>query len=379
MGGRMRPASYRVLHKLHLWIGLALCLPLVLAGLTGSLLVFEHEIKDMFAPSPPVLEKGAPRGVDAIVGAAAAAAPPGYVPSLYRAPEHDGAPAGVAFAKKGAKKGKGDGVEIRVDPASLRVLGTEAAKQGVFRTVLRLHADLLLPGGVGRKIVGSIGIALFFLSCSGLFLWLYGKGRRLKEAFLLRKNLRGLAFCRSLHGVAGAWGFALLALTAFTGAYLAFPDAAGTMVRAVLPGRDLRKEADALRVVPPKDGASVPAGVALDAAMRVVAGAEAFIIRFPSAPDRPYRVMLKFRDAPSDPVATVFVDPGNGAVLAVHDPRRYAAGETFSAWQRVLHGGHGVDSLWFKAALFATGLLPLLFSVTGIAMWRGKGRVKKSG
>ena len=35
----------RIIGQLHLWIGLALCIPLVLLGLTGSVLVFEDELR----------------------------------------------------------------------------------------------------------------------------------------------------------------------------------------------------------------------------------------------------------------------------------------------------------------------------------------------
>ena len=35
----------RIIGKIHLWVGLALCLPLVIIGLTGSVLVFEDELQ----------------------------------------------------------------------------------------------------------------------------------------------------------------------------------------------------------------------------------------------------------------------------------------------------------------------------------------------
>ena len=39
-----------IVAQLHLWIGLVLCLPLVMLGLTGSILVFEDELEALFAP-----------------------------------------------------------------------------------------------------------------------------------------------------------------------------------------------------------------------------------------------------------------------------------------------------------------------------------------
>ena len=39
----------KFLKKLHLWIGLIFCLPLILMGLTGSILIFERESESLFA------------------------------------------------------------------------------------------------------------------------------------------------------------------------------------------------------------------------------------------------------------------------------------------------------------------------------------------
>ncbi|HEX5327768.1 MAG TPA: PepSY domain-containing protein, partial [Acetobacteraceae bacterium] len=46
--GRMR----RVLRQVHLWIGLSLCIPMVVLGLTGSILVFHDELAGLLHPQP---------------------------------------------------------------------------------------------------------------------------------------------------------------------------------------------------------------------------------------------------------------------------------------------------------------------------------------
>ena len=42
----------RLLRQLHLWIGLALCLPMVVVGLTGSILVYRNELAALLNPPP---------------------------------------------------------------------------------------------------------------------------------------------------------------------------------------------------------------------------------------------------------------------------------------------------------------------------------------
>ena len=108
-----------------------------------------------------------------------------------------------------------------------------------------------------------------------------------------------------------------------------------------------------------------------DAALRLV-----FL---PAKPDQPYRVGL----VPSggdrrSPLITVFVDPWSRRVVEVLDPRRFSAGETVLAWQHALHAGQGLGPVW-KLLVFLSGFLPLLFAVTGLAMWLLKRRRRQRG
>src|SRR4051812_26995927 len=85
------------LNQLHLWTGLILCVPLVLLGVTGSIIVFEHELQDMFSPTPHATS-GEMRSITEIVAAARARAPEGATPSFFVAPTEPGDAATVRFA-----------------------------------------------------------------------------------------------------------------------------------------------------------------------------------------------------------------------------------------------------------------------------------------
>jgi len=47
------------------------------------------------------------------------------------------------------------------------------------------------------------------------------------------------------------------------------------------------------------------------------------------------------------------------------------------AWQHAVHAGQALGWAW-KIAVFLCGLLPLLFAVSGVTMWRLKRRPQKS-
>src|SRR5689334_9065 len=68
---RSRRLPWRsAVQKLHLWIGLAVAAPVCVLGLTGSVLVFQHEFESGFGPTVPP-SGGEPRPIEDVVAAAA--------------------------------------------------------------------------------------------------------------------------------------------------------------------------------------------------------------------------------------------------------------------------------------------------------------------
>jgi uncharacterized iron-regulated membrane protein len=66
---------------------------------------------------------------------------------------------------------------------------------------------------------------------------------------------------------------------------------------------------------------------------------------------------------------TVLVNDRNGAVARVPAP---LAGDRAAQWIRWLHEGSHSGGLW-RAIVFATGVLPAGFAITGVIMWlRGR-------
>jgi len=81
----------------------------------------------------------------------------------------------------------------------------------------------------------------------------------------------------------------------------------------------------------------------------------------------------------SDPtiLTLVYVNPYSGHVAAVRDPVTLSGPDTFMAWQRPLHDGEGLGPIW-RVLVFLSGFLPLLFVITGAAMWIKKRRAHLS-
>ena len=369
----------RLLRTIHLWIGVSLGIPLALIGATGSILTYKHEIIALFdGASEPKLATGAVKPVSQIIDVARTQAPEGTQPMFLSIPGSD-EPAIVRFAQPGRAAGPGAATAVRIDPVSLTLFDApeRSTVQQWLRQAFQLHANLL-GGREGRFWVGWFGVAMCVLGVSGIVMW-WPRPSRWRKAFGVSKGAHSIQFNRELHGAVGIWGLVVFLVISFSGAYIVFPQTTGEIVRTIFPGRDIRGEAASLRVTPVQDGTRMTADEAVALARNIAPDEQLRIIGFPLRPDQSYRVAF---DLPGTtpghgvPTITVFVDPWARSIVATQDPRNYTVGETISVWQRALHGGAGQGWLW-QFLTFLSGLMPVLFAITGITMWWKRRRHKK--
>jgi len=363
----MPEASLRkALRLAHLWLGLILCLPLVLIGLTGTVLTFEHGFE-----GHPMLAVGEAHGAMEIVAAAAKAAPAGQVPSFFVPPAEPGAAATVRFSqpgKGGPGGGPGRGAMISVDPVSLAVVDT-AGPGGFLRRVHMLHANLLIGTREGRSVVGWLGVVMLAMGISGLVIW-WPRPGRWRAAFSVARNARGVRLHRELHGAVGIWGLLVFITVSFSGVWLAFPDTMAAMAGA-------NAAATPPKVQRTNDATAIDIDRAIALAQDGLPDAVVKSVALPLRPDQPFRInMARKGDADGAPAIIAFVDPWSARLIESRDPRTLAAPLRFAAWQHTLHTGAGLGPVW-HVLVGLTGLLPLLFAVTGVSMWLMKRRARK--
>jgi uncharacterized iron-regulated membrane protein len=269
-------------------------------------------------------------------------------------------------------------LQILIDPVSLQLLETQQAMSGWVRFFHDLHGHLFIAGGLGRELVGWLGVALLVLGCSGLYLW-WPRPGQWKAAFIVRRTAKGLRFNRELHGAVGIWSLALFMLVNFTGVYLAFPQQVSAAVNAVWPGRDMRAAMFQARIEPMRG--AVPMGVneAIELAQSRVPDGR-FLNAFLSIrPDQAMRVgLIRAGHAEGAPIITVIIDPLRRRVVDVFDTRTMSTGERIIAWQRTLHYGIGLGG-GYKFLVFVSGVIIPVFAVTGFLMWWIKRRNRRAG
>ncbi len=363
----------KILRRLHFCIGALLSIPLVMLGLTGSVLVYEPELTSWLDPVPPVSAAAPGQSLVAIIAAARAAAPEGWIPTMILPSDAATVPAEVRLSDP--KRGPGPGgLQMYIDPVSLAVVGQHEPGANLIRRIFLLHANLMSTDRSGREIVGWFGVAMCTLGVTGLVLW-WPARRRLGAALTVDTRARGPVLLRQIHGAAGIWGLVVFLLVSFTGVWLSFPQGFNATAASLLGTRDLRPGVAAIAVTPAAgvDALDVDGAVAL--AVAAAPDAKLRSVALPLKTSQPFRVALT-RAGQTLPVVA-FIDPWTKRVAELRDPKNYSVADRLVASVHAIHDGSWLGWPW-RLLVFASGLLPALFAGSGIAMWLMKRRARRA-
>ncbi len=418
-----------ILFQIHLWTGLGLGLLFILLGLSGSLLAYPGLMAGGPGAAPAVSSEGAQLPLEQIIAAARRAASPGDNASATVTLPQEGRAAGVRFAAgrggfgagfggrgegargRGEGFGRGDfagrrgggrgglegrggrgpggrgpggpgGAQTFVDPVTGKVLASvTAAPSPLFGIAHQLHENMML-GRNGRTLVGALGVGMLFLGLSGLYLW-WPKSGQWKYAFIVRPSARGARLYREIHGAFGIWFLVVFLVVTATGIPLAFPGMMGGRPGGPGgpggPGRGAPPAAiaqlqgfGAPQAIEVPDGATALPLAELVASAEKKTGLKAASLTVPARPDRPMTVTMA-REEEDGPPVTATVNPYTGEAVARMAPARAPRGPALSI--RELHAGNGLGPV-YRALVFASGVLPLVFVVTGFLMWWKKRRAR---
>jgi uncharacterized iron-regulated membrane protein len=208
------------LQKLHLWVGLIFMVPIILIGISGSIIVLLQSIPDLVLPAATA--RGEPQPIASVIAAAEAAAQGEGMVDAVAVPQRSGQPMQVRFGPppgtRRANPNLNTGKTVFVDPVSLKILGnTERRRAGAFRrTLTTLHVAMMVPGYFGLQFVGLMGVAMVLFGISGLVLWWPKKGQW-RLAFGVKKGARGFRLNRDLHGAAGFWSLTVFLILSVSG------------------------------------------------------------------------------------------------------------------------------------------------------------------
>lgn len=367
---------------LHLYVGLVAGAMLVVIGLTGSILVFWHEVDEWIDPQLRIVDvrPGGERAFTPLANierAVVAATPAGAVVTHIWTPRHARGCYLVYYNLND------DTRRFCIDPydASRTADRLYYSKDSPFRHALmgfifQLHWCLLLSDLIddGGDIVGVAAVLLIVSSLAGLYLWWPSPGKWL-SALTLKRGAKAERLNYDLHKIGGVYTLAVLVAVLLSGVYMNLREPFLWVVDHIAPltahGNEEYRSQSA-------DGRS-PIGftAAVDAAMR--ASPDGRFDRVNLSTDEMGVYEIWQTDVPDVSRfiqwRSVYVDQYSGAVVHIGDIAHGTGGDAFLRWQWPLHSGQAFG-LTGRLLVLLTGLVcPLLF-VTGVIRWLQKRRAR---
>ncbi|MCU7371970.1 PepSY-associated TM helix domain-containing protein [Paucibacter sp. O1-1] len=339
-----------LLHRCHVWLGVAAGLVLLLLCLSGSLAMFRLEIGQWAAGSPGATGCAVAITADQAFEALQAQSDGRAPIRRLSLPALTGGPERGYYELRWA-----DGRRAMLDGCG-RPLAGNRAQVGDF--LVNLHTRLFM-GKQGRWIVGGIGVLMLASLISGLLV----HRKLLSQWFTLRLGRPGqrrLALSDG-HKLLGLWLLPFHLLTAVTGAWLGL----ATLIETGPPAKGVQAPREARYERP-----AVPLAPLLAHAGQVLPGLEPVYIDF-----FPERGHLSLRgNLPGHLVqrysAELLFDGGSAQprLLGVHDPRRLAAP---AWWRQALMPLHMGDWLGERAGALLRWAYALLGLGTAALVWLG--------
>jgi uncharacterized iron-regulated membrane protein len=204
----------RWLLRVHLWVGLAAGVYILVLSVSGSAVVLRPQFHMWMTPRSVPTEGTRLTGVD--LHDALRRSYAGYEVASFREPPRVESPVFVTLERAGETS------ERLFDPYAVRDLGL--AYPDVLRAVewlVDLH-DNLLGGETGRAVNGVGGSAIVLLVLTGAVLWWPGKARW-RQALVTGPPAKTRRFALRLHNALGLWSIGLVFVWAITAVYFAFP------------------------------------------------------------------------------------------------------------------------------------------------------------
>lgn len=344
--------------KLHRWIGLAIALYLGFQSLTGILLLYRFELQDLFGD---YRQRSANTQQFVSVQSALHNIRSAYPTAVIERLDFPVSSSSKYIAHL-ASNWNMPVSQLSVDPLTGDVQPAKAIVT-FFSTIVELHHELAI-GKSGKYIVGTLGLLLFGLSLSGLWLWWPGlKGVRRSLRVVIKGG--GIRAYFSLHRTVGVVVLVFVIVTSSTGLLMAFGEGLRPFFGVSLSPKPVASSTQA--DIEPSDSVDALLNIARNA----VPNSGIRDLRFNDTPNEISRVLM-YRDGDRDwrqgPYQQAWFDPASGELRGILDSRDLTAGQSLFLWLYPIHTTFGLGN--FGKFLAVTGGLGiLLLCVTGPILW----------
>lgn len=385
----------QILVLLHRYVGLAIAVFMVVAGLTGSLIAFRDELDVWLNPDLfQARSTGAPLQLEEIVARIEKNDPRVMVSQVPLQVEPGSSYAIGVLPRVDPAIGRPfqlDYNQVFVDPASGDILGRRKTGACCFERkqlmpfLYVVHNNLMLPGRWGNWLMGGVAL-LWAIDCFVAIALTFPRTRpfltRWRQAFLVRRGTNGQRLALDIHRSSGLWFWCLLLMLAVTGVSLNLADELVrpllSQVSTVMPSpREQGRSRFTLR--PPAPTFTYTQAAARAEADMAVRGMpmKAFEIAYLTY----YKVYIVSLSEPGrDPEEGlghphIYLDSISGEVLRADIPGRGSAGDVFLHWQLPLHSGR-IIGLPGQILMAISGIAVSILAVLGVVIWWRKRRAR---
>jgi uncharacterized iron-regulated membrane protein len=383
--------------RLHRWFGLAIALFLFVAGLTGAVIAWDHELDAALNPPFFVAKSSAPALSPLELANRIEAADPRvqvtYLP-LAAEPGHTlqigvsgrtnpatGTPYELGFNQLAVDPATGE-IQARREWGAVSVSRLE-----LIPFIYKLHYSLHLPirGGIdlGMWLMGIVGIVWLFDSVIAIAL-AFPSIKSWHKSFMFRVRRGGYALTFDLHRSGGVWVWGLLMVVALTSIAMnltnpvmrplvslfsplgstPFSDPALAMPPGPTALPLSRERVVALaRVAARRDGIDAPPGGLLYSPLLNTYG----VSYFEPGNDHGDAGLAN---------AWLFWNAQTGEPVGAQIPGRGSAGDIFMQAQFPLHSGR-IIGLTGRILVSITGVVVAMLSATGLLIWLKKARARR--
>jgi uncharacterized iron-regulated membrane protein len=342
----------------HRQIGLFLGLLFALLGLTGSVLVFHHDLSHWLSRSlTEVAVPDSPRwSVDEIVKVVQAAYPHQSVTGV-KLPDRPQSSYLVSVSSKSEH-----GLEVYVDPFQGKILGTQEWDHTIIGMIYNFHAELW-AGDRGRQIIGFSGLILTALALAGVAT--SPRWQHFPKSIKIRWKAPQRFVLYDLHKAIGLISVLLLIFLALTGAGINFNQQVMAVINQVTQTSPLKEPSS--KLLPGKT--SLALEKQLQNAKTAFPMATLTDIYLPTTKDESVMVSIKL---PGHLLLgefnTVYLDQYSGEVLQAETPGSMSPATKYLYAVFMLHTGR-YGGLTSQLLYLVVGLVPIMLAVTGFLMW----------
>jgi uncharacterized iron-regulated membrane protein len=401
-----------LLTRVHRWLGLATALFLIVAGLTGAVTSWDHEIdewlnRDLYLnqSTGPFLD---PMALADRVAAADTRARVSYVALNFEPGHNAGYFVEPRLNPQTAQPYALDYNQVFVNPVTGEVVGRRDAnavslsRQSLMPFLRSVHTSLHLPvmwgtDRIGYWIMGVVALIWLIDSFVGLVLTLPRRQRRLggaipgrtwwarwRPAWLVRWRAGGYKLNFDLHRAGGLWTWIAIVVIAFTSFSLNlyrevfYP--ALSLVSQTTPGPyETRPMAPWGTHIEPRLGFAEVVAVARQQALargiNLPPGGAYYEARMGFYNVSFFRPESELGEAGMG-LANLYIDGDTGRVLSQNVPWRGSAADVFVQLQLPLHSGR-ILGMPGRIYMSVMGLVVTMLSITGIVIWERKRRARR--